>query len=162
MFDKVLVPIDLRSIPRMALRVAASLAYSGSQLTLLYVTDVARDFPYAGLTVISEGDIKRHEAAIEQKLGDVQALLSEYGASAATYVVQSRPVHAAINEVAKELRVDAILMGTRGRRGLLRMLHGSVTESVMREADVPVIAIRELSKHILLTAMPGTAKARFE
>ena len=34
-----------------------------------------------------------------------------------------------------------IVMGTHGRRGLSRMLLGSVTDSVIRRAEIPVLAI---------------------
>jgi len=80
---------------------------------------------------------------LHQRTGDVLALLSEYGATASTCIVQSRPVHAAINQVARDMMADAILMGTNGRRVLTRVLYGSVTEDVMREADVPVILVHE-------------------
>ena len=147
MFNSVLLPFDHRFIPRMALRAAAALAQSGAQITLLHVTDITSEFPEAFLTAIAAGDIERHNARVMQKIGDVSALLSEYGATAgATLIVRGKPVHAVINRIASEIRADAILMGTRGRRGLSRMLRGSVTEDVMREADVPVIVIRESSR----------------
>jgi nucleotide-binding universal stress UspA family protein len=38
---------------------------------------------------------------------------------------------------------DLIVMGTHGRRGLNRLLAGSVTEEVMRHAPCPVLAVRE-------------------
>lgn len=37
---------------------------------------------------------------------------------------------------------DLIIMGTHGRRGLNRLLVGSVTEAVMRQAPCPVLAVR--------------------
>ena len=38
--------------------------------------------------------------------------------------------------------VDLVLMGTHGRKGLDRYLLGSVTEKVVRTADVPVLTVR--------------------
>ena len=146
MFKHVLVPIDFRFIPRLALSAAASLAHAGAQLTLLSVTDVARDFPEAAFTTIGEDTLERYQACLNQKMGNALALLSEYEATATTWIIQRRPIHTAINQVARAIMADAILMGTHGRRGLSRALHGSITEDVMREADVPVIAIRESSK----------------
>lgn len=146
MFKRVLVPIDCRFVPRMALRASAALAHAGAQLTLLYVSDVVRDFPEAAFTAIGDDTIERYDAQVNQKIGNAMALLAEYEATAATCCVQRTPVHSAINQVAREITADAILMGTHGRRGLSRALHGSVTENVMREADVPVIVVRESSK----------------
>lgn len=146
MFKRVLVPLDVRFLPRLALRAAASLAHSGADLTLLYVTDPARDFPEAAFTEIAADTMECYEARLNQKIGNVAALLSEYEATAATWIIRRRPIHTAINQVARAIMADAILMGTHGRRGLSRALHGSVTENVMREADVPVIVVRESSK----------------
>ncbi len=47
-----------------------------------------------------------------------------------------------IVEKAEEEKVDLIIMGTHGRKGLDRMLFGSVAESVVKNAKQPVLTIR--------------------
>ncbi len=47
-----------------------------------------------------------------------------------------------IVEKAEEENVDLIIMGTHGRKGLDRMLFGSVAESVVKNAKQPVLTIR--------------------
>src|SRR5678816_1037870 len=47
-----------------------------------------------------------------------------------------------INQTAKELGCDLIVMGTHGRRGLSRALLGSVAETVVRSAPCPVLTVR--------------------
>lgn len=47
-----------------------------------------------------------------------------------------------ILKTAESEKVDLIVMGTRGRRGLSRMFQGSVTEEVIHRAPSPVLAIR--------------------
>ena len=42
----------------------------------------------------------------------------------------------------EEVRADMIVMGTHGRRGVSRLLLGSVTEAVVRTAKCPVLTIR--------------------
>ncbi|HET7503507.1 MAG TPA: universal stress protein [Kofleriaceae bacterium] len=49
----------------------------------------------------------------------------------------------AILKAARELHADLIVIGTHGRRGLSRMLLGSVAEAVLRRASCPVLAVRE-------------------
>lgn len=46
-----------------------------------------------------------------------------------------------ITEVGRECGASLIVMGTRGRSGVARLLLGSVTEAVMRIASVPVIGV---------------------
>jgi nucleotide-binding universal stress UspA family protein len=47
-----------------------------------------------------------------------------------------------IDRVAVEIGADLIVMGTHGRRGVRRMLLGSVAESVVRSAPCPVLTVR--------------------
>ena len=48
-----------------------------------------------------------------------------------------------ILEMAKELQVDLIVMGTHGKTGLAQALMGSVTEKVARLAPCPVLVTRD-------------------
>ncbi len=43
---------------------------------------------------------------------------------------------------AKEQQADMIVMGTHGRKGMDRLLFGSVAEKVLRNAPCPVVAVR--------------------
>jgi len=47
-----------------------------------------------------------------------------------------------IDATALELGIDLIIMGTHGRRGVSRLLLGSVAESVVRTACCPVLLVR--------------------
>jgi nucleotide-binding universal stress UspA family protein len=48
----------------------------------------------------------------------------------------------AILDFVDEAKIDLIVMGTHGRRGLDRVLLGSVTEEVVRLSRVPVMTVR--------------------
>jgi nucleotide-binding universal stress UspA family protein len=48
-----------------------------------------------------------------------------------------------ILRAATEIHADIIVLGTHGRRGIPRMIEGSVTEAVTRRAPCPVLAIRQ-------------------
>ncbi|MEO7731903.1 MAG: universal stress protein [Kofleriaceae bacterium] len=48
-----------------------------------------------------------------------------------------------IEQVALRIGADLIVMGTYGRRGVLRLLMGSVAEAVARIAPCPVLLIRD-------------------
>lgn len=41
----------------------------------------------------------------------------------------------------EDVDADIIVMGVHGRKGLDRILHGSVSETVVRESDVPVLTV---------------------
>jgi len=48
-----------------------------------------------------------------------------------------------IVEVAAKLPADLIVMVTHGRRGLARLVEGSIAEKVLRSAPCPVLAVRQ-------------------
>jgi nucleotide-binding universal stress UspA family protein len=54
-------------------------------------------------------------------------------------------VAAVLMRTAAEYDADLIVMGTRGRHGLRRLLLGSVAESLLRLADRPVLLLRDAS-----------------
>ena len=56
------------------------------------------------------------------------------------HVREAEPA-AAIMDLATELGVDLIVVGTHGRRGLERLLLGSVAEAVVRRATCPVLVV---------------------
>ena len=70
--------------------------------------------------------------SVANRLGDVRTRTEVRGGT--PYEV--------ILDYVDEHDVDLVLMGTHGRTGLDRYLLGSVTEKVVRTADVPVLTVR--------------------
>ncbi|HID28438.1 MAG TPA: universal stress protein, partial [Desulfobacterales bacterium] len=48
-----------------------------------------------------------------------------------------------ITDLAKEEKADLIIMGSRGRTGLNRLLMGSVTEKVIGHSPCPVLVVKK-------------------
>jgi nucleotide-binding universal stress UspA family protein len=46
--------------------------------------------------------------------------------------------------LAKELGADLIVMGCRGHRGIRRVIEGSISDAVIRQAPCPVLVVRSL------------------
>ena len=44
--------------------------------------------------------------------------------------------------MAEEVHYDLIVMGTHGRKGLSRLLMGSVAENVVRKATCPILTLK--------------------
>ncbi len=144
MFRHVLVALDGTSLSKATLMTAVAIVNEfQAKLTLLYVIDLAREYANAALTVIPDADVERHEARIQNFLSDASSLVYEYGGTCCTRVAHGTPVHKVINTVAAELNADVIAMSTHDRRGFARALWGSVTESVRKEAGVPVLIVHE-------------------
>ena len=67
-------------------------------------------------------------------------LASEHGRTLDTALVEGRPAEAIV-AFAEEHDVDAIVMGSRGRSGVSRVLLGSVAGTVVQDAPVPVTVV---------------------
>jgi len=124
-------PVDFSEPTRGALGVAADLCGRlGSSLVLLHVDGarkVAEELP-AGESVDASLAAWKAEA---ERLG------------AATVVVQrayGQPELAIVHYAARN-GVDLLVMGTHGRTDREKMLAGSVTESVVRNAGCPVLTV---------------------
>jgi nucleotide-binding universal stress UspA family protein len=77
---------------------------------------------------------------LEQRLGDWLRVASANALDAGVLMDEGDPA-ACILEQAESLPADLIVMGTRGRGGFERLLVGSVTETVLRKASCPVLAV---------------------
>ncbi|WP_247728808.1 universal stress protein [Halovivax limisalsi] len=92
-------------------------------------------------------------AAAEDAVASVERLAEEYGPGLAvrTTVERGSPADE-ITAYADANDVDAIAMGTKGLSGLDRVVLGSVTETVLRTASVPVVAVPPGARDASLTA----------
>ncbi len=129
-FGRILVPLDGSETAERVLPAAASLAAAfDAVLTLTHVP-----LP----TVEDHG-------AMERYLGAARTALERAGLRAETHVGGHEP-DAAIPELAASLGADLIAMATHGRGGMERALIGSVAETVVGTADVPVLLVPILER----------------
>jgi nucleotide-binding universal stress UspA family protein len=78
----------------------------------------------------------------EQVLSEMIRSLNLAALSArATPIAEAGDPQATIIDQAVSKKADLIVMGTHGRRGFKRLLLGSVTEAVLREAPCPVLTV---------------------
>ena len=118
---RVLAPVDLDEGSAAALRLAERLATGGARLEALFV--------------VPRGMAERGEGALAE-------FLELHGVDPAVGVVHEESDPAAgILDRAHETRPDLIVVATQARRGLDRLLLGSVAEKVVRHAEAPVLAI---------------------
>lgn len=143
-FKKLLVATDFSSCSDSALELASHLALEhDGELVVVHVVEVhgvpleARLFPAShpeGITA----ERYTHELASAQLARRLASVRARHRA----VVVYGAPA-TAILEVAAQEHVDVVLMGTRGRGGMMHLLAGSVAEKVVRRSTVPVVTVRE-------------------
>ncbi len=89
-----------------------------------------------------EDTIQSLESAAQEALETVVEMVESVDerVSVTTAVEHGTPFQS-IRAYANRREIDVIVMGTKGRTGLDRMLLGSVTENVLRTARTPVLAV---------------------
>ncbi|CAJ9685562.1 universal stress protein [Burkholderia pseudomallei] len=78
-------------------------------------------------------------------LDDAQARMTRRGVAGAPRLVEVEPpgedVAERLERAAREIGASLIVMGTHGRRGVRRLMLGSVAERLLRHARCPVLMI---------------------
>jgi len=151
MYGRILLAVDGSSTSDAALREALALARSTqARLRVVHVIDSPYDYPDVMFGHVA-GDLEDLRGAW-QTAG--QAVLDRALAEARTAPVvpevslietAGRRVSDAIVEEARRWGADLIVTGTHGRRGLDRLLLGSVAEGVARASPVSVLLVRGAS-----------------
>ena len=77
------------------------------------------------------------------------------------HVVLNRP-EAAILELARDVKADVVVIGTRRRGGLERLLLGSLTDHVVHAAPCPVLVVPEKGHEAARARVPDEAPMRHD
>jgi len=131
---RILVALDLSHASVLAWRQAKAMAAAfGATVDGLYVQEWLYSAMGGGFASPSLPPAEPREIAAElrRKLGAGEEIGVAIG-----------PVEHTIVSWGKHLGYDLIVMGTHGRRGLQRLILGSVAETVLRYATVPVLVVR--------------------
>lgn len=145
MFKHILVPVDGSPTSLAAIDKAIGLAKSyGSSVTAIYVIDpypftgVGADFAYGQDQYLGAAKAEAN-AAIDA----VAARLTAAGLPVDTRVVEAHAVWRGILEASEAVGADLVVMGSHGRRGLEKLVLGSVTQSVLSHTKLTTLVVRD-------------------
>jgi nucleotide-binding universal stress UspA family protein len=141
MYETILVPTDGSAGSELAVDHALDLARRyDATLHFVYVVDTDVVNHYAGIDAI-EGVEGALEAQGAEALDAAAERASNERLAAERHVVEGSPHEAIIDAIAL-VGADLVVMGTERKSGEYRRLLGSVTERVVRMADVPVHVVK--------------------
>jgi nucleotide-binding universal stress UspA family protein len=140
-FKQIICPVDFSDSSIRAFAHAAAIAHwYDAQLTVLHVVPTFEPLQVRG----DLGDPVRVVTPMprDQVLEEMRRTLNLAAVSSrATPVAEAGDPQSTIIDQVLSRKADLIVMGTHGRRGFKRMLLGSVTEAVLREAPCPVLTV---------------------
>lgn len=141
MYDTILVPTDGSDHAVRAAEHGLALARAfDATVHVINVVDIQRAAGVFDVGGVDRKYIEQLETQGRNAVGKVEAIASETD-MIRTAVLEGDPSEA-ILAYADKHDVELLAMGTRGRTGVKRYLLGSVTERVVRQADVPVLTVR--------------------
>ncbi len=149
-FKKILCPIDFSEYADEALKFALLLAEKNqSSLHLFHVLPKINyyDWNMNGVyPLISEEILDNEKSETENKLIElVNKLKSENPKIDISYeMIDTNLIADTIVNIAKKTNTDLIIMGSHGRKGLDRILMGSVAEAVLRHAHCNVMIYKTI------------------
>lgn len=156
----ILCPVDLSEPATLALKYAAAGArVFGAALTVIEAieTELPPYFTPGQMPQLARQTRLTRAAARKALTAYLRAVLGPAAREPApqVLVVEGHPTDAILDAAERE-SADLIVMGTHGRGGARRLLLGSVTENVVRQARVPVFVARQRQHEFLAPDQPGT------
>lgn len=136
---RILVPVDGSPQSARAIEFVVD-EWPSAHLTLLNVINPA-DAGYAASAGVPSGAEEWYETAKVDSKELLSSATPEAVSEVSTMTEVGNPSQVIV-EVADEAEFDHIVMGSHGRTGVSRILLGSVAESVVRKATVPVTVVR--------------------
>ena len=147
MFKHILIPTDGSPVSNKAAKAGVALASAlGAKVTAYYATVDTMHSVYDEGYTLDEKMIKGFEdraRRVGQKRVDaIGKMAKAAGVSFASVVTKANTPYEGIIDAARKRKCDAIFMASHGRRGLSKLIMGSVTQKVLLLSKIPVVVYR--------------------
>lgn len=137
-WDNILVASDGSANSESAVNHAIKVAVEhGSRITAISVAHTDEE-----MIALAPEHIRHLVDKCSAYLDEVEIKCREKGVTVETFVREGEP-HDQITQLAGEISATVIVMGTHGRKGLGRLLMGSVTERTIGYAKCPVLIVHQ-------------------
>lgn len=139
----VLCPVDFSGHSASALRVAGAMAKClGAEVAVLHVQRIEAPVYFtAAQTKSLQGQLRRSLRAAQKLTREFAHQHLPKGVPHRVIVEDDDDPVSAILKTQRELGAGLVAMGTHGRGGLARIRLGSIVESVLHHAEVPVLTV---------------------
>ena len=141
--NRIVVGVDFSDTGDYALIEAVHMArrLSGSELHIVYVVRAEKTLHDAKKLAEMSNELRTRVEEVRKHVTDVCApedVSEPFSQDAVVHVRLGDPAEA-IHQVAVDVDADLIVVGTHGRRGIEKLILGSVAEELIRSAHVPVL-----------------------
>ncbi len=144
-FEHILVPVDGSETSYAAVDKAVEIAKAfNSKVTVVQVLALDPYIAAEYITAAQTNDlVERARTAILKTLDEAKAKFAAAGINAETQLLEGQVIYSEIVKAAEPLNTDLIVIGSHGRTGFKKLFLGSVAQSILGQANVPVMVIRK-------------------
>lgn len=145
----ILLPTDFSECSILATKYAVTLAKEyNAEIFIVHVMERAAEVtPILGNEMPGYGAILTYYEDLlksaQNRVKEISKMVAENGVKVHDRVISGNPRYEIIS-IANSEPIDLIVIGTHGRRGLSRLIQGSVAEAVVRHAPCSVLSVRDL------------------
>ena len=140
-FERIIAPVDGSEVAKKAAKKALALAKTMDiKVVAMHVINIPdRPSPslYAGSIRYQLHELLQNEG--QSYLDEIEDFGEQMGVIISKKLVEGHPAEEIIKEAKED---DLIVIGSKGRTGLDRLLMGSVAENVARHASCPVMIVK--------------------
>ncbi len=146
-FKKILAPLDLSDVSPVMVPFIKSIAKMwNAEVHLLFVVRVLEHFTAMYVPDISITRLEQEMVqGAEKKMEEFVQQHFEEGRVAKATVVLGDASEEILSYINRE-KIDLVILGTHGRKGLEKLFFGSVAEKVVKTSPVPVLSINPYRK----------------
>ena len=146
MYKHIVVAVDDSATSQRALEEAITLSkQSGARLTIVHAIDEALFAHFSRATLASAGGVKTALIKEGQSVVDAAVEVARTAGAEADGRLLASEHHSTSDQVVdaiKGLGADLLVVGSHGRRGVQRLLLGSVAEKLLKKVSISVMVVR--------------------
>lgn len=147
MFKHLLISTDGSSLGNKAAKAGIELAHAlGAKVTAYYAIEQLQMIADEGYMMMDQKMFDRLEASAraagQKRVDAIGKMAKAAGVPFASVVTNASTAYEGIIDAAKKRKCDVIFMASHGRRGVSRLMMGSVTQKVLAHSRIPVVVYR--------------------
>ncbi len=146
MFKHILIPTDGTPVANKAAKAGIALAIKlGAKVTAYFALEALQPIYVEGYSFdrkTIDGFEEGARKAGQKRVDAIGKMAEAAGVPFTSVVAKARTPYEGIIAAAKKRKCDVIFMASHSRRGLSRLIMGSVTQKVLSHSKIPVVVYR--------------------
>jgi nucleotide-binding universal stress UspA family protein len=146
MFKHILISTDGSPLANKAAKAGIALAHAlGAKVTAYYALEQLQliyDEGYLMNQKMIDGFEERAREVGQKRVDAIGKMAKTAGVRFVSVVTKASTPYEGIIDAAKKRKCDVIFMASHGRRGLSKLIMGSVTQKVLTHSRIPVVVYR--------------------